>query len=173
MNWLDRSIRWHRTRDVYMPFAASYDGRSLDLRLGDFPAEPLYTLLVDGVEMLSLDSPWPAGWRLTVVLRDEADGRDRRSLVAYLEPNGDFVLDGQDLGPAVESVFGAGIREYEWLRTIPSAEVPRLVNVLGGGAGEDVLEVLERWLATHQAVDLEQLLQENDLSGTFWSRLGD
>jgi hypothetical protein len=31
------------------------------IRLGDFPAEPLYTLLVDGAEIESFDA-WPAAW---------------------------------------------------------------------------------------------------------------
>jgi hypothetical protein len=114
-----------------------------------------------------------AGWRLTVVLRDEADGEDRRSLWAFVDKNGDFVIDGQDLGPSVERVFGEGIREYEWIRTIPSAEVPKLVNILGGSADTGVLEALETWLFRHQPTDLEKLIQEHDLSATFWSRLGD
>ena len=47
-SWLDRSIDWHKTRDPEIPWVAAYDGRRLALHLGDFPAEPLYTLFVDG-----------------------------------------------------------------------------------------------------------------------------
>jgi hypothetical protein len=170
--WLDRSISWHRSGDVDAPWAARYGDHVLRLSLGDFPAEPLYTLLVDGVEVLSLDSTWPDGWQRTVVLRDETDGQDRRSLDAYLATNGDFVLDGQDLGPSVEWVFGEGIREYEWTRTVPAAEVPRLLVALGA-TGADVLDALEAWLATHTPGQLDTLIQACGISSEFWSRMGD
>jgi hypothetical protein len=74
-NWLDQSIYWHKSGDVYAPWAASHDGHALKLRLGDFPAEPLYTLLVDEVEVLSLDG-WPDGWKRVGVLQGERDGPD-------------------------------------------------------------------------------------------------
>lgn len=170
--WLDRAIYWHRSGDVDAPWAASYDGHALNLRLGDSPAEPLYTLLVDGLEVLELESTWPDGWKRTVVLRHEADGPDRRALDAYLEPNGDFILDGQDLGPSVERLFGAGIREYEWKRTIPAAEVPKLLAALRAGPDGDVLNALERWLVTHPSQQLEQLIVKHAISSHFWSRMG-
>jgi hypothetical protein len=31
------------------------------IRLGDFPAEPLYTLAIDGTPIESFDT-WPAAW---------------------------------------------------------------------------------------------------------------
>jgi hypothetical protein len=63
MNWLNRAIHWNKTGNVYTPYAATVDDHDLELRLGDFPAEPLYTLMVDGVEVVSLESDWPPGWR--------------------------------------------------------------------------------------------------------------
>jgi hypothetical protein len=60
-NWLERSIHWQRTHDVCVPYAAECEGHALRLRLGDFPAEDRYTLLVDGVETVSL-STWPDAW---------------------------------------------------------------------------------------------------------------
>jgi hypothetical protein len=172
-SWLDRAIHWRRSGDVDAPWTAAYDGHALKLRPGDFPAEPLYTLLVDGAEVLSLDSVWPDGWKRTVVLRDEHHVADHRSLWAYVEHDGDFALDGQDLGPSVEGVFGAGIREYEWKRTVSAAEVPALLDALGGAEGSDVLDALEAWLSTHEPVELETLIQERNIPSTFWSRAGD
>jgi hypothetical protein len=172
-SWLERSIHWRRSGDVYAPWAASDGGHALELRLGDFPAEPLYTLLVDGVGVLNLDSLWPDAWQRIVVLRAEADGQDRRSLDAYVEHGGDFVLDGQDLGPSVERVFGEGLREYEWKRTVPAAEVPRLLEALGGSPGGDILDALEAWLVTHPPAQLEQLIAECAITSQFWSRIGD
>jgi hypothetical protein len=60
-SWLERPIRWRDTGDVFVPYAATYGDHALALRLGDFPAEDLYTLLVDGVEALSF-SGWPKKW---------------------------------------------------------------------------------------------------------------
>jgi hypothetical protein len=61
MTWLERPIHWHETGDPLVPYSARYDGRTLKLRLGDFPAEDLYTLLVDNIEVISV-STWPSGW---------------------------------------------------------------------------------------------------------------
>ena len=60
-SWLERPIRWRDTGDALVPAAARYGGHALELRLGDFPAEELYTLLVDGVAVLSF-SQWPTSW---------------------------------------------------------------------------------------------------------------
>ena len=60
-NWLERPIRWRETGDDLVPAAATYGGHALELRLGDFPAEELYTLVVDGAEVLRF-SQWPTGW---------------------------------------------------------------------------------------------------------------
>jgi len=54
-------VAWTRTIDVDQPYSALVDGRAWTLRLGDFPAEPLYTLLVDGEVIGSFDT-WPPSW---------------------------------------------------------------------------------------------------------------
>ncbi len=66
MTWLNQTIQWTRTGDVYAPYGARVDEHVLKLRLGDFPAEPLYTRLVDDVEVLSLDSVWPFSWKAPI-----------------------------------------------------------------------------------------------------------
>ena len=55
-------VAWTRTDDVEHPWVAHVDGRGWLLRLGDFPAEPLYTLVIDGADVASFDT-WPEAWR--------------------------------------------------------------------------------------------------------------
>ena len=55
-------IRWEHSGDGEFPYHAEVDGRTLTVRVNDFPAEPLYTLIVDGDELVDLDD-WPTVWR--------------------------------------------------------------------------------------------------------------
>jgi hypothetical protein len=55
-------VVWERSGDVYRPLRAQVHGQAWVLRLGDFPAEPLYTLEVNGAEIGELDD-WPAAWQ--------------------------------------------------------------------------------------------------------------
>jgi hypothetical protein len=54
-------VHWTTAADAEHPYEASADGHHWVLRLGDFPAEPLYTLVVDGDEIGSFDT-WPSAW---------------------------------------------------------------------------------------------------------------
>lgn len=54
-------VTWTRTGDPEHPYGAEVEGCRWLIRLGDFPAEPLYTLLVDGAEIGSFDT-WPETW---------------------------------------------------------------------------------------------------------------
>ncbi|WP_432825293.1 hypothetical protein [Dactylosporangium sp. CA-092794] len=58
----DRPIAWEHSGDGEFPYHAEIDGRTLTVRVNDFPAEPLYTLIVDGAELADLDD-WPSTWR--------------------------------------------------------------------------------------------------------------
>ena len=55
------AIVWESTGDGEVPYRARAGGRTLTVRVNDFPAEPLYTLLVDGQEVEDLED-WPAAW---------------------------------------------------------------------------------------------------------------
>lgn len=55
------SIAWESAGDGELPYRASVDGHVYTIRVNDFPEEPLYTLLVDGQEIVDLDD-WPAAW---------------------------------------------------------------------------------------------------------------
>lgn len=77
-----------------------------------------------------------------VILRDERVGRDIRHLEAYLDEQGNLHIDGHDLGPRTAPVSDDG--EYEWFETIAAADLPRLVELLEGAPGEDILDLLGR-----------------------------
>ena len=55
-------IQWQTGRDAEFPYHTMIDGRQWEIRVNDFPAEPLYTLIIDGQEALDLED-WPAVWR--------------------------------------------------------------------------------------------------------------
>jgi hypothetical protein len=57
-----RAISWRRTASAELPYEAEVDGRRWTVRVNDFPAEALYTLLVDGTPVEELEA-WPAAWR--------------------------------------------------------------------------------------------------------------
>lgn len=54
-------IAWEATGDGEFPYAAAHRGHSFVIRVNDFPAEPLYTLLSEGEEIEDLED-WPPAW---------------------------------------------------------------------------------------------------------------
>lgn len=58
---LARPVTWRRVADVERPYVADVAGACWRLALGDFPAEPLYALEVDGATVGTFDD-WPAAW---------------------------------------------------------------------------------------------------------------
>ncbi len=96
-----------------------------------------------------------------MILRDERLGEDWRNLWAYLDEAGNLHIDGQDLGPGTGPVSSDG--EYEWFETIAAADVPRVVELLGGEPGEDVLDVLERDFTGQRSYELERRLRDGDV----------
>ena len=55
-------IPWRRTPRAEFPYEADVDGQHWQVRVGDFPAEALYTLLIDGQEVADYDE-WPKAWK--------------------------------------------------------------------------------------------------------------
>jgi hypothetical protein len=102
----------------------------------------------------------PPPERRVVTLRSERNGADVRWLGASVDEKGALHIDGQDLGPGTAPVSSDG--EYEWFETIAAPLVPRLVELLGGEPGDDVLDVLERGWTGDRSYDLERLLREGD-----------
>jgi hypothetical protein len=61
--------------------------------------------------------------------------------------------------------------EYEWAYTFAASAIPALVTALGGDAGEDVLELLERRYCGQASYKLERILRDTteSIPRTFWS----
>ncbi len=55
-------IAWEAGRDGEFPYQAVIEGRCWEIRVNDFPAEPLYTLMIDDREALKLED-WPTIWK--------------------------------------------------------------------------------------------------------------
>ena len=56
-----RSVQWRATGNGEFPYEADIESRRWTIRINDFPAEPMYTLLVDGAEVETFDG-WPPAW---------------------------------------------------------------------------------------------------------------
>ncbi len=105
-----------------------------------------------------------------VVLRDTSDKGGSRHLTARLDPSGDLVIQGQDLGRGVEEVFGGGLSEYEWAWTIRADNVRKLAEALDT---EDVLEGLQAQFSGKRSSELGSFLEGKGMPVEFWSRVGD
>lgn len=84
-----------------------------------------------------------------------------RWLGAYVDEAGNLHIDGQDLGPGTAMVSADG--EYEWFETIAAADVPRVIALLDGEPGTDVLDLLEQRWTGMQSYELERRLRESDI----------
>jgi len=58
---LARALSWERTGDAEVPWRVEVDGTAWRIRVNDFPAEALYSLLIDDAEVLDFDD-WPDAW---------------------------------------------------------------------------------------------------------------
>ena len=104
-----------------------------------------------------------------VVLRDVKDPDGSRLLEATLTSEGDLVIEGWDFGAGVERIFG--VREYEWVWTIPAASVGPLLHALQ--ATGDVLSALKDRFSAENASELGVFLESHGIATDRWSRLGD
>lgn len=71
---LARPLVWHARADVEHPFETHSAGQRWTIRLNDFPAELLYSLLIDGREVARFNA-WPEVW-----LRPDAGSRSAVSI---------------------------------------------------------------------------------------------
>jgi hypothetical protein len=63
-SFLRRNLRWKKTDNAEFVYTAVDPCEGvLVIRLNDFPAEPLYTLLCDRVPIESVDN-WPPAWQI-------------------------------------------------------------------------------------------------------------
>jgi hypothetical protein len=103
------------------------------------------------------------------VLRDERTDGDLRFLGASYSTEGNLVIRGQEIGDAVEAIFG--YREYEWEWTINLADLPRLSELLHSKS--DLLPALEDRFRGPAAAQLGKFLQECSIPYEIWTRIGD
>lgn len=78
-NWdehpeVQRQVEWRTASGAerYIMFEASVDGHRWTARLNDFPDEPLWTLFIDGGEILHFDD-WPTVWGARPPFPDRRD----------------------------------------------------------------------------------------------------
>ncbi len=60
--YLAVSVRWKPTGKPEFPYKAIVDGEVWTVRVNDFPVEELYTLIIDGQEMVEFND-WPKAWK--------------------------------------------------------------------------------------------------------------
>ena len=72
--YADLPVAWEHTGDGEFPYRATVNGAGLVVRVNDFPAEPLYSLLVNGRVAADLED-WPERWRRRRTGRPAAPGR--------------------------------------------------------------------------------------------------
>lgn len=60
--YLARAVAWSRTGLAEFPYAAVVGGDQWRVRINDFPVQALYTLMVNGAEIVDFDD-WPPAWR--------------------------------------------------------------------------------------------------------------
>ncbi len=96
-----------------------------------------------------------------VALREERNEGGYRWLGPYIDEAGRLYIDGQDIGPGTAPVSGDG--EYEWFQTIAAADVAKLVALLDGEPGTDVLDLLEQGWTGSQSYEQEKRLRESDI----------
>lgn len=56
-----QALVWRKTEDAEFPFAGEIGGRPALVRINDFPAEPLLSIIVEGQNVGNLEE-WPAAW---------------------------------------------------------------------------------------------------------------
>lgn len=59
---IKRPIEWRETDDVDFPYRTELEGVALQIRLNDFPDEPLFSLILDGQHVDDFDD-WPTLWK--------------------------------------------------------------------------------------------------------------
>jgi hypothetical protein len=91
--------------------------------------------------------PGPAARR--VILRDTRNERGTQFEAAQIDNDGTLRVTGHHTGPGVSEFFGAAITSYDWTYVIAPERVGTLLTLLGGHAGDDVLDRLAAYHDQH------------------------
>ncbi|MBV6492935.1 MAG: hypothetical protein LDLANPLL_00940 [Turneriella sp.] len=62
MNPAERKIHWSTAAGADNSYEARVEGQYWQVRIGDFPAEAMYTLFIDGMEVSTFND-WPVLWQ--------------------------------------------------------------------------------------------------------------
>jgi len=141
-------VVWKHTGDAEFPYTAEVSGRTYTIRINDFPAEPLYTLISEGADLQDLED-WPPEWvkptppkelldALTQKIGPRHDGAVRLAATSEPgEPVESLALQGNEVVAG-----GARRLDLETLRERPSKPLAPLAHsriVLEGGDQERML----------------------------------
>jgi hypothetical protein len=91
--------------------------------------------------------PGPAARR--VILRDTRNERGTQFEAAQIDDDGTLRVTGHHTGPGVSEFFGDAITSYDWAYVIAPERVGILLTLLGGHAGDDVLDRLVAYHDQH------------------------
>lgn len=62
-DYFAKPINWNKSADAEHPWCTTLEGKKARVRINDFPAESLYTLIIGRFEADFDD--WPSGWKKT------------------------------------------------------------------------------------------------------------
>ena len=124
-------------------------------------------MIVDEKGRKSYSAPKPPTIELC---REKRPDGSQHNLRAYRDSADHLVLAGQDFGPVTQSVSGDG--EYEYWYTISAEYLPRLLTLLGGSTGDDILELLRQNWTGKKSDELGPLLRASDIPVSFSSYSG-
>ena len=75
-------------------------------------------------------------------------------------------MTGHHTGPGVSEFFGDAITSYDWAYVIAPDRVGTLFTLLGGQAGDDVLDLLATYHDQHGG-QMNDLLRSSQVAATF------
>jgi hypothetical protein len=101
-----------------------------------------------------------------VVLRDTQNDRGTQFEAAQLEDDGTLRVTCHHAGPGVSEFFGDSITSYDWAYVIAPDRVGTLFTLLGGQAGDDVLDLLATYRDQHGG-QINDLLRGPQVAATF------
>ena len=84
-----------------------------------------------------------------VILRDTRNERGTQFEAAQIDDDGTLRVTGHHTGPGVSEFFGAAITSYDWAYVVAPERVGTLLTLLGGHAGDDVLDRLAAYHDQH------------------------
>ncbi len=104
-------IQWIATGDEIAPYRAFVNGEKWVIRINDFPAEHLYSLIVDEREMEHFDD-WPSSWLRPEkgAARDAAASEDDIALADLVKCLRSLLVDSPERQARIEEIARAYAR---------------------------------------------------------------